>query len=103
MRPLPDCFLFVFVFGPTVQRDVGAWLNSAQSLRPGPAFVCVVFGDVVRAAQLCGCVGKFRTIVAAVAGFCLCCCVWGDGAARLVGAWVAAVAGFCLCCVWGGG
>src|SRR6266581_4157830 len=57
MRPLPDCFLFVFVFGPTVQRD-------------------------------CGCVGKFRTIVAAVAGFCLCCCVWGDGAAEFVGAWV---------------
>ena len=48
MRPLPDCFLFVFVFGPTVQRDVGAWVNSAQSLRPLPAFVCVVFVPVQR-------------------------------------------------------
>ena len=52
--------------------------------------------------------GKFRTIVAAVAGFCLCCCVWGDVRATCgcVGKFrtiVAAVAGFCLCCVCGGG
>src|SRR6266581_8794052 len=107
MRPLPDCFLFVFVFGPTVQRDVGAWVNSAQSLRALPAFVCVVvFGLGRWCSATCGCVGKFRTIVAAVAGFCLCCVC--AGAVRLCGCVgkfrtiVAAVAGFCLCCVCAG-
>src|SRR6266704_2180290 len=75
MRPLPGCFLFV---------------------------LCLGFGPTVQ--RDCGCVGKFRTIVAAVAGFCLC-CVWGDfvgwvGKFRTI---VAAVAGFCLCCVWGDG
>ena len=34
-----------------------------------------------------GCVGKFCTIVVAVASFCLYCCVWGDGAVQLVGVW----------------
>jgi len=52
------------VFGAMVQRDfvgdfVGAWVNSTQSLRPLPAFVCVVvfglFGAMVqRAARLVG-------------------------------------------------
>jgi len=67
LRPLPA---FVCVVFAPVQRDfVGAWVNSAQSLRLLPYFVCVVFV----AARLVGVVGKFRRIVAAVAGFCLCC------------------------------
>jgi len=39
-----------FLADRAAQRDVGAWVNSAQSLRPLPAFVCVcvVFGEVVQ-------------------------------------------------------
>ena len=83
LRLLPA---FVCVVFGGAARLVGAWVNSAQSLQPLPAFVCVVvFGAMVqRSSTTCGCVGKFRTIVAAVAGFCLC-CVWGGGAAQLCG------------------
>jgi len=99
------------VFGAMVQCSVTLWVcgvNSTQSLRPLLAFVCVVvFGLGRWCSTTCGCVGKFCTIVAAIAGFCLC-CVWGDGAARLCGCVgkfckiAVAIAGFCLCCVWGG-
>src|SRR6266704_6815804 len=107
MRPLPGYFLFVLCLGRPCSATVGAWVNSAQSLRPLPAFVCiVVFGLGRWYSATCGCVGKFRTIVAAVAGFCLC-CVWGGGAAQLCGCVgkfrtiIVAIAGFCLCCcVW---
>src|SRR6266581_2608689 len=116
MRPLPVVVCLCLCLGRPCSATVGAWVNSGQSLRPWPAFV-VVFGlgaMVQLQRDFVGCVGKFRTIVAAVAGFCLCCCVWfvwGDGAAcsatcGCVGKFrtiVAAVASFCLCCVcvWG--
>src|SRR6266581_799773 len=70
----------VWVWGDGAAQLVGAWVNSAQSLWPLLAFVCIVLFGLGRwCSATCGCVGKFCTIVAAIASFCLC-CVWGDGA-----------------------
>ena len=82
MRPLPVVFCLCLCLGRPCSATVGAWVNSAQSLRPLPAFVCVVF-----TARFVGIVGKFRTIDAAVAILvCLSCRYWADrmGAAQLV-------------------
>jgi len=86
---------------------VGAWVNSTQSLQLLLAFICVVFvwGDFV-----VGCMGKFHRIVAAVASFCLYCCIWFgamcSATCGCVGKFhmiVVVIASFCLCCVWGNG
>ena len=72
---------------------MGAWVNSAQSLQPLPAVVCVVvfgLGQCAACSMTCGCMGKFHTIIVAIAGFCLCCCIWFGAMVQrdFVGVWV---------------
>jgi len=69
---------------------VGAWVNSAQSLRPLPAFVCVVvFGAMVQrsAARLVGAWVNSAQSLRPLPAFV--CVVFGEVAQHnFVGAWV---------------
>jgi len=91
--------------GRPCSTTVGAWVNSAQSLWPLPAFVCVVFGVMVQRDFVGAWVNSAKSFAAA-AGFCLC-CVWG-GCSDFVCVVNSAqslqpLPAFCLCCVWGDG